>query len=203
MKRADETYEDKRARREREKAAYEADPEGFKTKVREANLRAGYAHVTTLLKLCRDERDPVTGLVYIAFPERGEPFWAFAGAIRPVETLGALECFKAALVNVFAERDPARFWITGDLGLGDTLEVGDDGEIAIKCGGDDLAEADREKAENANRLVRELVMVARDFYGDEVPDAIAPALAALGTHVDLELERLKPENYYQESADGE
>ncbi len=202
MKREDETAQDKADRVEREKAAYEADPEGWRLQLREANLRAVYAHVSTLLEKCRDEKNPMIGFAYVAFLEKSLPFWSFSGGLEPVKTIGALQCLQATLLNVFAARDPEQFMTQNRLGIGDTIEVDDKGRTAIKCQGDDAVEAEREKAENANRLVRELSIIADRFYGKKLPADIRAALVTIGEHSESELERLKAENYYQESADG-
>lgn len=200
MKREDETAQDKTDRVEREKAAHEADPEGFQLQLREANLRAVYAHVSTLLEKSRDKKNPMIGLAFVAFMERSVPFWSFSGGLDPTRTIGALQCLQATLLNVFAARDPEGFMTKNRLGIGDTLEVDDKGRTAIKCQGDDAVEAGREKAENANRLVRELSIIADRFYGKMLPADIRDALVIIGEHSQSELERLKAENYYVDGA---
>lgn len=196
MKREDETKQDKADRLEREKAAYEVDPEGFQLHLREANLRAVYAHVSTLLEMSRDEKNPMVGLCYVAFMEKSVPIWSFSGGLEPTRTIGALQCLQATLLNVFAARHPEQFMTENRLGLGDTLEVDAKGRTAVKCQGDDAVEAEREKAENANRLVRELSIVADRFYGKKLPADIRAALVTIGEHSQSELVRLKAENYY-------
>ena len=189
-----------RDREERERKAFERDPEAFRAVVREANRRAVYAHITTLLSLSRADDDPVIGLAYVAIRETSEPFWSFSGQIQPNETLGAIECLKLALMNVFTHRFDGRFYAE-ESGHGDTVEVDDDGTLAIKCGGDDEAEADREKAENANRLVRELAAISYEFYGKKLPQDIRESIAMIGVHAAAELERLKPDNYYRDEGE--
>ncbi len=201
MKREDETEQDKADRVEREKAAHEADPEGFQLQLREANLRAVYAHVSTLLEKSRDKKNPMIGLAYVAFTERSVPFWSFSGSLESTRTIGALQCLQATLLNVFAARDPKQFMVQTDMGLGDTVEVDGKGRMEIKCQGDDAVEAEREKAENANRLVRELSIVAARFYGKKLPADIRDALVTIGEHSQSELVRLKAENYYAETGD--
>ena len=179
-----------------------ADPKKYAAIFREANSRAIYAHITTLLEHSRDPDDPVAGLAYIAVTESGKAWWSFAGQTDPVSMLGLLECLKLRLHNTFNMRNPERFGFGKDNALGDTLVIDDDGEAAIKCQGVDETEADREKAENGHFLLRELIGVARDFFGAEYKGDIWPMLDFLDAQATKELERLKPKAFYGEGDDA-
>ena len=178
------------------------DPGRYTAIFREANRRAIFSHLTTLLNYARDEEDPVCGIAYVAFTEKGRCWWTFAGQTDPVRMLGLIECLKIVLTNIFNLREPKRFNYLKDESMGDTIVFGEEGEPEIKCQGTDRVEADREKAENGHRLLHELVLVARDFYGEEFDADIGPALACLDDYAVGRLAALDPKVFYKDDGGG-
>ena len=161
--------------------------------VREMAKRSLYAHLRSILASIRRSDNPILTFVGATIAEDGLVRAFSVGASNEILERGAMDFVRVYLDRIFDARRTG----VGDKGLGDGIKKNvETGKPEIVCGEDDKTEADREKAENGCLLIKELMLVAVEFYGEELTDVEKLELLSIQKRMEFRLRALDQSTFY-------